>query len=57
MVKFIPQDVYDFIVKADKDTLVRMQGELKKEIDQGILTEPRYQKELELIEHRLKPTK
>jgi hypothetical protein len=57
MVKFIPQEVYDFIVKANKETLTRMQGELKKEIDQGILTEPRYQKELDLINSRLTPTK
>ena len=53
MIKFISEDVYNYICNADKASLLQMQKTLSSEISQGILTEPKYQKELDLINSRL----
>jgi phage pi2 protein 07 len=53
MIKFISKEVYDHIISADKESLLKMQKELSSEISKGLLTEPKYQKELDLINSRL----
>jgi hypothetical protein len=51
--RYIESDVFDFVMSADKEQLEQMKTELTKEINQGILTAPKYQKELDLINSRL----
>lgn len=57
MIKFISETVYNFIVGADKETLLRMQKEITRELKSGTLKGIQYTKELELINSRLIPTK
>jgi hypothetical protein len=52
-VKGMDKDTYDFIVDADKKQLLKMQKELSTEIDKGILADPKYKVELNLINSRL----
>ncbi len=51
--KFINPAIYEFIAMADREQLTKMEEELSKEIEQGLLTDIRYKKELELIKSRL----
>ena len=52
-VKFIDETVFQFIVQADKGDLTKMRDQLVNEISVGLLIEPKYKKELQLIESRL----
>lgn len=52
-VKGLDKDIYDFVINADKEQLFKMQRELSSDIDKGILTDPKYQIELNLINSRL----
>jgi hypothetical protein len=53
-IKFISKDIYNYIISANRQNLERMADELEKEINDGILTDVKYTKELELIKSRLK---
>jgi hypothetical protein len=61
MVKFISQEVFDFIAKADKNLLIQMKERLEKNLNSDIDFDSSqliaYQKELELIDSRLTDTK
>ena len=57
MNKFIDLHIYNYIISASKDDLTRMEKELSKEMNSGLLNDPSYIKELELIQSRLSGTK
>jgi hypothetical protein len=55
--KGMDKDIYDFVAKADRKQLLKMQKELSTEIEKGILTDNKYKVELKLINSRLKDSK
>lgn len=52
----LTKEIYDFIAKADKEQLLKMQSELSKEMDQGLLVGIEYEHEIKLINYRLGTT-
>ena len=52
-IKFLKDAVYEWVINADKEDLVRAREELLREISQGLLPSISHKKELELIESRL----
>lgn len=47
------KDIYDFVVKADKNQLLKIKKALSSEINNGTLTDNKYKAELRLVNSRL----